>query len=160
MKKIITLLMAVALVATVSAQVQFDGRSIKNKRILSNEKVNSKAKSGFSKNRVHTKALGELITEQPEGEAKQYVRSGFGFVVYDNTLFTTEQEGKTTIVYDEDGTTVYIKNIVNGMYDSFGESWAVGTLSADGTTITVSLEQTVGWSYQYETGIRRGNFDG
>ena len=104
MKKIITLLMAVALVATVSAQVQFDGRSIKNKRILSNEKVNSKAKSGFSKNRVHTKALGELITEQPEGEAKQYVRSGFGFVVYDNTLFTTEQEGKTTIVYDEDGT--------------------------------------------------------
>ena len=71
MKKIITLLMAVALVATVSAQVQFDGRSIKNKRILSNEKVNSKAKSGFSKN----KALGELITDQPEGEAKQYVRS-------------------------------------------------------------------------------------
>jgi Ni/Co efflux regulator RcnB len=102
MKKIITLLMAVALVATVSAQVQFDGRSIKNKRILSNEKVNSKAKSGFSKNRVHTKALGELITEQPECEAKQYVRSGFGFVVFDNTLFTTEQEGKTTIVYDED----------------------------------------------------------
>ena len=153
MKKIITLLMAVALVANASAQVQFNGRSIKSKRILSRENVNFKAKSGL-KNRVHTKALGELITEQPEGEAKQYVRSGFGFVVFDNTLFTTEQEGKTTIVYDEDGTTVYIKNIVNGMYDSFGESWAVGTLSADGTTITVSLEQTVGWSYQYETGIR------
>lgn len=153
MKKIITLLMAVALVATASAQVQFDGRSVKSKRMLSRENVNIKAKSGL-KNRMHTKALGELITEQPEGEAKQYVRSGFGFVVFDNTLFTTEQDAKTTIVYDEDGTTVYIKNIVNGMYDSFGESWAVGTLSADGTTITVSLEQTVGWSYQYDTGIR------
>lgn len=103
---------------------------------------------------MHNKALGELITDQPEGEAKQYVRSGFGFVVYDNTLFTTEQDAKTTIVYDEDGTTVYIKNLVNGMNDSFGDSWAVGTLSDDGTTITVSLEQTVGWSYQYDTGIR------
>ena len=153
MKKIITLLMAVALVATASAQVQFNGRSVKSKRMLSRENVNIKAKSGL-KNRMHTKALGELITEQPEGEAKQYVRSGFGFVVFDNTLFTTEQDAKTTIVYDADGTTVYIKNIVNGMYDSFGESWAVGTLSADGTTITVSLEQTVGWSYQYDTGIR------
>ena len=51
--------MAVALVATVSAQVQFDGRSIKNKRILSNENVNTKTKSGFTKNRMHTKALGE-----------------------------------------------------------------------------------------------------
>lgn len=154
MKKIITLLMALALVATASAQVQFDGRSVKSKRTLSNENVNSKAKSGFAKKRVQPKALGELITEQPEGEAKQYVRSGFGFVVFDNTLFTTEQDAKTTIVYDEDGTTVYIKNIVNGMNDSFGDSWAVGTLSDDGTTITVSLEQTVGWSYQYETGIR------
>ena len=154
MKRIITLFMAVALIVAASAQVQFDGRSIKSKRMLSSGKVSTKAKSGFAKNHMQPKALGELITEQPEGEAKQYVRSGFGFVVYDNTLFTTEQDAKTTIVYDEDGTTVYIKNIVNGMSDSFGVSWAVGTLSADGTTITVSLEQTVGWSYQYDTGIR------
>ena len=154
MKRIITLFMAVALIVAASAQVQFDGRSIKSKRMLSSGKVSTKAKSGFAKNHMQPKALGELITEQPEGEAKQYVRSGFGFVVFDNTLFTTEQEGKTTIVYDEDGTTVYIKNIVNGMSDSFGVSWAVGTLSADGITITVSLEQTVGWSYQYDTGIR------
>ncbi len=154
MKKIFTLLLAVALVVAASAQVQFNGRSVKSNKTLSTEKVNSKTKSGFAKSRAHLNALGELITEQPEGEAKQYVRSGFGFVVYDNTLFTTEQDAKTTIVYDEDGTTVYIKDIVNGMSDSFGESWAVGTLSADGTTITVSLEQTVGWSYQYDTGIR------
>lgn len=154
MKKIITLMMAVALVASAAAQVKFDGRSTKSNRVLSQEKVSTKSKTGFAKNRIAPKALGNLITSQPEGEAKQYVRSGFGFVVYDATLYTTEQSAKTTIVYDEDGTTVYIKNIVNDMSQDFGEAWAVGTLSADGTTITVDLEQTVGWSYTYDVGLR------
>lgn len=153
MKKIITFLMAAAVVATASAQVQFNGRAVKNKKMLARETVNTKSKSGYSK-RIHPKALGELITSQPEGEVKHYVRSGFGFIVSDATLYTNEQSAKTAIVYDEDGTTVYIKNIVDGMSNDFGESWAVGTLSADGTTITVDLEQTVGWSYTYEVGIR------
>ncbi len=155
MKKIITMLMAVAMVVTASAQVQFNGgRAIQNKRVLSQEKLSTKAKAGFSKSRIMPKELGNLITSQPEGEAKQYVRSGYGFVVYDGTLYTNEQSNKTTIVYAEDGSTVYIKNIVDGMSQDFGEAWAVGTLSADGTTITVDLEQTVGWSYNYEVGIR------
>ena len=103
---------------------------------------------------VKPKELGNLITSQPEGELKKYERSGFGFTVTDGTLYTTEQSDKTYIVYAEDGTTVYIKNIVNAASNSFGESWAVGTLSADGTTITVDLEQTIGWSYTYDVGIR------
>lgn len=144
--------MAVAMVATVQAQVQFNGRATKSHLTLNREKVSTQ-RGGFQ-NQMRPKALGDLITEQPEGEVKQYVRSGFGFTVSDGTLFTTTQDAKTSIVYDADGTTVYIKNIVNGMSYDFGDSWAVGTLSADGTTITVSLEQTVGWSWMYDVGIR------
>ena len=144
--------MAVAMVATVQAQVQFNGRATKSHLTLNREKVSTQ-RGGFQ-NQMRPKALGNLITEQPEGEVKQYVRSGFGFTVSDGTLFTTTQDAKTSIVYDADGTTVYIKNIVNGMNYDFGDSWAVGTLSADGTTITVSLEQTVGWSWMYDVGIR------
>ena len=144
--------MAVAMVATVQAQVQFNGRATKSHLTLNREKVSTQL-GGFQ-NQMRPKALGNLITEQPEGEVKQYVRSGFGFTVSDGTLFTTTQDAKTSIVYDADGTTVYIKNIVNGMSYDFGDSWAVGTLSADGTTITVSLEQTVGWSWMYDVGIR------
>ena len=152
MRKFFTLLMAVAMVATVQAQVQFNGRATKSHLTLNREKVSTQ-RGGFQ-NQIRPKALGNLITEQPEGEVKQYVRSGFGFTVSDGTLFTTTQDAKTSIVYDADGTTVYIKNIVNGMSYDFGDSWAVGTLSADGTTITVSLEQTVGWSWMYDVGIR------
>lgn len=152
MRKFFTLLMAVAMVATVQAQVQFNGRATKSHLTLNREKVSTQ-RGGFQ-NQMRPKALGNLITEQPEGEVKQYVRSGFGFTVSDGTLFTTTQDAKTSIVYDADGTTVYIKNIVNGMNYDFGDSWAVGTLSADGTTITVSLEQTVGWSWMYDVGIR------
>ena len=152
MRKFFTLLMVVAMVATVQAQVQFNGRATKSHLTLNREKVSTQ-RGGFQ-NQMRPKALGNLITEQPEGEVKQYVRSGFGFTVSDGTLFTTTQDAKTSIVYDADGTTVYIKNIVNGMNYDFGDSWAVGTLSADGTTITVSLEQTVGWSWMYDVGIR------
>ena len=152
MRKFFTLLMAVAMVATVQAQVQVNGRATKSHLTLNREKVSTQ-RGGFQ-NQIRPKALGNLITEQPEGEVKQYVRSGFGFTVSDGTLFTTTQDAKTSIVYDADGTTVYIKNIVNGMSYDFGDSWAVGTLSADGTTITVSLEQTVGWSWMYDVGIR------
>lgn len=67
MKKIITLMMAVTLVASAAAQVKFDGRSTMSNRVLSQEKVSTKSKTGFAKNRIAPKALGNLITSQPEG---------------------------------------------------------------------------------------------
>ena len=90
MRKFFTLLMAVAMVATVQAQVQFNGRATKSHLTLNREKVSTQ-RGGFQ-NQMRPKALGNLITEQPEGEVKQYVRSGFGFTVSDGTLFTTTQD--------------------------------------------------------------------
>lgn len=152
MRRFFTLFFVLSLVVAATAQVSFNGRAIKNKRILARESVMKSKSSVFASKAHHTKLAG-LITDQPEGEAKQYVRSGFAFDNIDNTLYITEQTDKTTIVYDQDGTTVYIKNIVNGLANGFGDSWAVGTISDDGTKITVSLDQTVGWSYQYECGM-------
>ena len=133
MKKFTTMLLLVALATTASAQVQFAGRHDAGRYLLRPQMSH--------RSQAPRHVLGELVTTQPEGEARQYVRSGQGLVVYDNTLFTTDQSDKTTLVYADDGKTVWIKNIVNGMSEQFGDSWVQGTLSDDGTTLTVSLEQ-------------------
>lgn len=57
-------MMAVALVASAAAQVKFDGRSTKSNRVLSQEKVSTKSKTGFAKNRIVPKALGNLIASR------------------------------------------------------------------------------------------------
>jgi len=149
MKKMITLAVLTALVATASAQVQFAGRKAASRHLLQRENVE---RGGYS-HRAPATSPGDVITEQPEGEAVRYERSGQGMVVYDGTIFTTQQSDRTTLVYDADGTTVWIKNIINGLNEQFGESWVRGTLNADGTTLTVQLNQTVAWSYQFEAGI-------
>lgn len=143
-------MLLVALVATASAQVQFAGRKAASKRLLQRENTQ---RGGYSHHRTPATSPGDVITVQPEGEAVRYERSGQGLVVYDATIFTTYQRDRTTLVFDADGTTVWIKNIVNGLNEAFGESWVRGTLSADGNTLTVSLDQTVAWSYQFEAGI-------
>lgn len=153
MKKLFTLLMVVAIAVTASAQVPFIGRTSQSNKVLKRENVGKSKRTGLHQ-KAPRRALGELITTQPEGEAKQYERSGFSMVNSWGTLYTNEQSARTTIVYDADGTTVYIKNIVDGLGEEFGESWVKGTLSDGGTKITVSLEQTVAWSYQYDVGIR------
>ena len=146
MKKIITLAMLVALAASASAQVQFEGKA-SMKHVL-----NPNATATVKKAPRH--AQSDIIYDQPEGEAVRYTRAGQSLVVYDGVLYTEEQMGTTTIVYAEDGTTAYIQNIVYGMRDQFSDTWARGTLSEDGTKLTVPLNQTVGWSYQFDAGIR------
>ncbi len=149
MKKFSTLMLLVTLVATASAQVPFAGRKAASRHLLQRENTQ---RGGYS-HRTPATSPGDVITTQPEGEAMRYERSGQGLVVFDGTIYTTQQSDRTTLVYDPDGTTVWIKNIVNGLANQFGESWVRGTLSPDGTTLTVSLDQTVAWSYQFEAGI-------
>lgn len=146
MNKIITLAMLVALTTSASAQVQFDGRTTQKHVLRNNAAVTLK--------KAPRHAQSDIITDQPEGEAVRYTRGGQSLVVYDGVLYAEQQSGTTTIVYAEDGTTAYIQNLVYGMREQFGDSWARGTLSEDGTKLTVPLNQTVGWSYQFDAGIR------
>ena len=95
----------------------------------------------------------QVITEQPEGTAVKYKRSGEGIYVDGDFTFAAEQNARTTIVYDADGTTVYITNIFNDCNTLMGEAWVKGTLNADGTQITVPLGQALYHSATYDADV-------
>lgn len=78
---------------------------------------------------------GDVITEQPEGTLKTYIRSG-SYVNSSGNI--RSQTGFAYIVFAEDGTTVWFKDLVSGY--GFG-SWVQGTI--DGNKITVPLGQPI-----------------
>ena len=99
-----------------------------------------------------TKLLANMLTSavissQPEGELKTYNRTGGAFT-YTEGLAIGNQSGKAYVVFGE-GNKVYLKDPVYGL--KYG-TWVEGTLSADGTTITVPLGQTIyapaGYNYE------------
>ena len=107
-----------------------------------------------------------VITEQPAGQLVTYQRTGSGFYrneeVYkkangDRYIDAPEiksQASKAYVVYAADGQTVYLKDPVYCGYQYNRENWVQGTLSADGTKITVPLGQYVSWDYEYSYGDR------
>ena len=83
------------------------------------------------------------ITEQPEGTLVTYNRSGNAVYVAAGVYTAVSQSGEMDIVYDPDGTTVYLKNIVFKSDSIFGDYWVEGELNADGTAISVSMGQKI-----------------
>ena len=93
----------------------------------------------------------DIITEQPEGEAVTYARSGEYLTVSLYGYITDQQVGQLKIVYDADGTTVYIQDPL-----CYGEGqgvWVQGQLSEDGKTISVPLGQYVAYNEEYGYGL-------
>lgn len=90
-----------------------------------------------------------VITSQPEGELKSYVRGGNHYVVQNQSIAYGSQSGAIDIVFAADKK-VYFKDIVSGL--PFG-TWVEGTLSDDGTTITVPLGQNIRYVEQYDACI-------
>ncbi len=90
-----------------------------------------------------------VITEQPAGELKSYARSGGYYFVSGSQLYYADQTGDINVVWGTDGK-VYFKNLVSG--SPYG-SWVYGTLSSDGTTITVPLGQNIYYSSNYDAAI-------
>ncbi len=93
----------------------------------------------------------DIITEQPEGEVVTYARSGEYMTVSLYGYITDQQSGQLKIVYDADGTTVYIKDPL-----CYGEGqgvWVKGELSEDGKTISVPLGQYVAYNEEYDYGL-------
>lgn len=91
-----------------------------------------------------------VITEQPAGTLKNYERMGCCVVNdYEAGFYVAYQEGKVSIVYAEDGK-VYMKNPLMAMaYDT----WVEGTLSEDGTTITIPMGQVLYHSEYYDVDV-------
>ena len=93
----------------------------------------------------------DIITEQPEGRVVNYLRSG-EYVL--SSLYGYEpaaQTGRVKVVYADDGSTVYIQDIL--CYAEGTGTWVVGELSPDGLTITVPLGQYVAYNEQYGYGV-------
>ncbi len=90
------------------------------------------------------------IVDQPAGTLKNYNREGKS-VVYDFEagLYVAYQEGKVSIVFAEDGK-VYMKDPLYAM--AYG-TWVEGTLSEDGTTITIPMGQVVYHSEYYDADV-------
>lgn len=95
-------------------------------------------------------AFADVITEQPAGTLKNYNREGCCVVNdYEAGFYVGYQEGKVSIVFAEDGK-VYMKNPLMAMaYDT----WVEGTLSEDGTTITIPMGQVLYHSPYYDADV-------
>lgn len=145
MKKLTLLLAALAFAVTASAAVNFNGRPVKNDRMKLTPKIAKLEKAKRNQ-------LRAPITDQPAGELKTYQRSG-EMVVFDSYygyVYPTEQTGKVSVVYAEDGKTVYVKDLVGGITTG---AWVQGTISDDGTAITVPMGQELYYSSTYQASI-------
>lgn len=96
------------------------------------------------------------ITEQPEGEVEYYVRSTNGGALSSDggNIYYGDQSGFVEVVRAaDDDDKVYIKNILFGSGSYFGDSWVEGSLSEDGTKLTVPMGQSIYWSDSYQADV-------
>ena len=148
MKKLSVLFVALAVAASASAAGQFKSsvRSI-NKYQIKKESVLSKKDIAHAK-----KSPSRVITEQPEGTAYDFQRTGGGTYASSGSLYLGDQAGtKARFVFDADGTTVYVRDLLYNSANSFGHSWVQGTI--EGNTLTIPLGQSIYWSEQYQADV-------
>jgi hypothetical protein len=149
MKKFLFLMMSVAIALSASANVKtlkapkMSPRSMaaKFERVpqIKTEKV---LPGQFLMKKAPMRAAGDVISTQPEGELKTYVRSGEA-IVYDSDndqLSLALQSGNMSVVF-ADNDKVYLKDPVYGL--TIG-TWVEGTIS--GNKITVPTNQYLYWS--------------
>ena len=144
MKKLSVLLVAAAVALSASAGIQFKStHSVKTNKMVNKEMV----KANISKD----KASFRVINTQPEGELKSYNRAGQYDYNNNGYLYCGQQDGnRMDIVYAEDGK-VYMKNILCGSGNSFGDYWVEGTI--EGNEIHVALGQEIYYSDYYSASV-------
>ena len=91
-----------------------------------------------------------IISEQPEGEAVTYKRTGDCVYATSNGITTGSESGSTTIVFGSDNK-VYFKEILSGANSYFGTAWVEGTI--EDNKITVPLGQSIYWSETYQADV-------
>lgn len=90
-----------------------------------------------------------IITEQPDGDYRIYVRDGRA--TYASLYFIDESQAGIVeeVVFSEDGTKAWFKNI---MSHATTYTWVEGDV--DGNTITIPLGQMVYWNDDWGYGMR------
>ena len=159
MKKFLFLLLSAAVAISASA-----GANLQNLKKLPNTLKESKTDYLQKKSPIKTvdftvrnnhvdlnqrsRGASDVINDQPEGTLKTYTRSEEGLcTAYADSLGYYYQSGDVNIVYDDDGQTVWIQDII--CYLDFG-TWVKGTIS--GNKITVPLGQFISWNDNYNYG--------
>ncbi|MBQ9672143.1 MAG: hypothetical protein IJV34_04755 [Prevotella sp.] len=97
-----------------------------------------------------------IIYTQPEG--RLYVYERHGRTIDENgegALDTLYQEGKLNVVFSADNS-VYIQGLVA---KDVSNSWLKGSLSNDGTTITVAMGQYVDYTRSFDMAYQLAMFD-
>jgi len=92
------------------------------------------------------------VIDAPEGEVKYYSRTGSCLYVESNYVQPGDQEGLVELTFASDNK-VWFKNIFYGVGDNYGDSYVYGTLSDDGTKITVPMGQSIYYSSYYEADV-------
>ena len=151
MKKLLLLLTVLTL--AFSAQADMMRLHNANNRHVKNHQVVKPAISQDDAVALQANQPQRVITSMPEGELRTYKRTG-GQGIFPNMdqLGLDVQSGKMDIVFAEDNV-VYMKNILFNCNINYGTSWVQGTLSDDGTTITVPMGQSIYWNDYYQTDI-------
>lgn len=145
MKKFLLLFLGLAIAASASAgfPVKRDVRQgLKTLKSIT-ERTTKRHASGMRK---------APITTAPEGEVKYYKRSGSCIYVESGYVTPGDQEGTIELTYAADNK-VWFKNIFYGVADQYGDSYVYGTLSDDGTKITVPMGQSIYYSDSYSADI-------
>ena len=83
---------------------------------------------------------------------KYYKRSGSCIYVESGYVTPGDQEGTIELIYAADNK-VWFKNIFYGVADYYGDSYVYGTLSDDGTKITVPMGQSIYYSDDYNADV-------
>ena len=153
MKKILLLLLSAAVAVSAAAGVnppskrvvqdKSRGIPLVDKNVNKDVKEKRKAVDDRMMASPMRQAFNATDDGRPEGNLKRYTRSGKAVILTDGTYQSFNQSDTMDIVYGLDGTTVYLKNILNGSNVKFGDYWVQGQLSADGTQITVPMGQRI-----------------
>ncbi len=151
MKKLAVLLFALVVAVGVQGAPVKVVRSVDNNRMVVKKEITTKHKFVKESPRAHAlEGATRIISEQPEGEAVTYKRTGDCVYATGNGITTGSESGSTTIVFGSDNK-VYFKEILSGANSYFGTAWVEGTI--EDNKITVPLGQSIYWSETYQADV-------
>ena len=149
MKKLTLLLTVLAL--AFSAQAGMQRLQFNPHQLVKNQVVNPDAPQLDVTPQANPQS-GVLIS-RPDGELRTYERtSGCGMYPQQQSINLDYQSGKMDIVFAADNV-VYLKNILFNSSLTYGAYWVQGTLSEDGTVITVPMGQYIYSTSPYGGGV-------
>lgn len=91
-----------------------------------------------------------LMTATPAGTLKTYERGGYSYYASNGYVRRGAQTGDMDVVFADDGSTVYIKDPLSKAITGV---WVKGTLSSDGSTITLPLGQPIAYDTEQKDSV-------